>query len=207
MMKARWAQGENLPVSTVLGSSTLRRLAMNALILLVILVAAAAVSISAPRVLQPLKITACTPDAFEQNGETCPAGSSVDPDLDVQRPLTLAEVETISVAGRVKQTSDDDVSYSVSVSWISIDATRLGQPGSTFTALSTPLTWEANSDEPYLVDWHVPQEIVDLAKTLPEGSTLGRWRIVGTAIPVRDDKYSTYQWDSVKTFELVAGYE
>lgn len=192
-------------MTTPIVSSDLRRPAIPLMVIsvLAVLVAilaaigwARAFTAAQPRE-QPLLITACAPDDFAADG-FCDGDPPVDPGV-----LVLSPDLHIAVAGRTILTSDNDVAYSVRVSWVSVDS------GAEIPVVGpVPVTYEAGRNEPYgLVSpfvWAVPPQLVALVDGVPSGESLGAWRIVGFADPVDRDRFAPYQWDSVKTFELVA---
>ena len=150
---------------------------------------------TAPTLRQTLLVTACPPETFV--GDDCTTGAP-DP-----AEIVLTDNLVIPVAGRV--CNDETVSYDVTVRWVSVDTTT------EFTSIDVPVTYDQGCNPPYGVPdasfqgWSPPPEMLEAFAAEPAGTDLGRWRIVGTADPVRDDTYATYQWDSVKTFSLVKG--
>jgi len=150
---------------------------------------------TAPTLRQPLLITACPPETFV--GDDCTTGAPAPAVVELSEDLLLR------VAGRV--CSEETVAYQVAVSWVSVDTDAV------FDVIDVPVTYDAGCNPPYGVPgstfegWRAPPQLVELAASAAPGDDLGRWRIVGTATPVRGDTYATYQWDSVKTFGLVKG--
>ncbi|NNF68441.1 MAG: hypothetical protein HKN01_01605 [Acidimicrobiia bacterium] len=140
-------------------------------------------------------ITACHPEEIDPEVGDCEVGSTV-PDPDI---LIADETLAIPVAGRVTLDHDEGVPYQVTVAWESVeDSVR-------FPVIDVPITWEPEED-PYEVVWSLPDTLtafIDASNPEP-GESLGRWRIVGIAVPVDQDRFATHQWDSVRTFELVA---
>lgn len=130
-------------------------------------------------------ISACTPEDFEDG--VC--DEPVDPDT-----LVLDESLTIPVVGQVELLTDEEVPAVVTVSWVHVAS------DTEFEVLSTPITWDGTED-PYAIEWVPPSQLLS---ALDDGTAdLGQWRIVGRAEPVDTDRWVTYQWDSVKTFNLV----
>ncbi len=144
---------------------------------------------------QPLMISACPPETFL--GSDCTTGA---PDPSV---LALTDDLLIEVAGRV--CNEETVAYQVTVAWVAVDSDE------SFETVDAPVTYDMGCQPPYGVGrstfegWRPPAGLLEFAADEPPGADLGRWRIVGTARPVRGDTYATYQWDSVKTFVLVKG--
>jgi len=201
------AVGQPFRRSIGLEDPTLRRIAIGVfgiLMLLLLGFVGFLIGVAAHKEpIQPIRITACEPEVFDI-ADRCPAGSFVDPDgLSSQElDVVVSDQTKIPVAGRVINDHDEAIAYSISVSWVSLDATPLGQPGSTYVVLATAITWEPGPQEPYDIEWSIPAEILERSSDLLPGQFLGRWRIVGTATPVLSDKYSSYQWDSAKTFTM-----
>lgn len=148
---------------------------------------------------QPITIEACAPEEF--NGTRCPEGYKA-PFQDEDAVFELTEDLTFEVAGRVVNDSNEDIAYEVTVSWVAVedDGTRLAD----FPVIDVPVTWEAGRNEPYTIEWVPPQQLLATGAAAEPGTSLGRWRIVGDARPVDEDRYSRYVWTSVGTFELVA---
>lgn len=138
---------------------------------------------------QPVTITACAPEVYD---EGCPPGSSVDPDT-----LVLSEDLAISVTGDVCIT--ETAAYDVEVAWVAVESEAR------FLVLDAPVTWKEGCVQYPTQDWVPPAQLLALAEDLEPGADLGRWKVIGTAEPVRADKYSLYQWDSVSAFRLEVG--
>lgn len=140
---------------------------------------------------QPIRITSCAPAGFD--GEECADGATVDPDT-----LVLTAELSIEAVGTV--CADETAAYDpVTVDWVSLES------DARFRVLEFPVTWDEGCT-PYPVQtWVPPTQLLEMLDGVEPGTDLGRWRIVGTATPVRADKFSPYQWDSVDTFRLTAG--
>lgn len=150
---------------------------------------------------QPVTVEACDPADF--NGERC-ADGALPPLSQRGTVLTLTEDLEIPVAGRVLNEADTDIAYEVTVSWVAVDVNE--ELGAKFPLIDVPVTWEAGRNEPYELAWGPPTQLltlVDQADYEP-GESLGRWRIVGEAIPINNVRWLPYLWTSVGTFELVA---
>lgn len=139
---------------------------------------------------QPLTITACAPEDFIE--EQCTAGPPT------PGTVVLDEDLVIEVAGRVQVDSDRPVSYElIEVAWEAVESEVR------FPVISVPIEYEANRDEPYEIEWVAPPQLLALIENTPPGESLGRWRIVGKAIPASRD-LDVYVWDSVETFTMIA---
>lgn len=157
---------------------------------------------------QPLTITACSPTEFETNDQRCLDPGGVASPRPLQPFAAIGELE-IEVAGRIVNDLDVSVTYSLIVSWVSINGSVVTQPGDSFTALQTPVTLPANTDRPYTAEWSIPLDLLELFEPLPPGTDLGRWRIVGTATPINNliEDLVSVQWDSVRTFAMITPNE
>jgi len=152
---------------------------------------------------QPTRVTACEQaDYDEETG--CRFDAFVDPDRSGD-PVLLTPDFNVAVVGDVIQEAPVDIAYEVEVFWVALDPTPISSPGERFVVLSTPITWESDREAFYEVEWEMPTRLFERALTVQPGTDLGRWRLVGSAVPVRSDIYDTYQWDSVKTFRMVQG--
>lgn len=148
------------------------------------------------RIAQPLLVTACTPDSYE-----APAGRARGPaqveceSWFAARGDTWPASDPITVEGQVCNTGPVPVAYRVEVAWEAVDTLDRA------VVLSVPITYEVGCQEPYSFDFVFP---MDLSTGAFEGETLGRWRIVGRAVPVDQSRFSTYQWDAIETVEIIA---
>lgn len=144
---------------------------------------------------QPITITACATILFIEDG-SCDGDPPVQPG-----ELVLTPELEIPVSGRVMNAADEDIAYQVTVSWVALDS------DARITILDVPVTWEGGRNEPYNISWSPPPQLLQLLDGAEPGSDLGRWRIVGVATPVNRARWDVYQWDSIKTFTLIAPSE
>lgn len=143
---------------------------------------------------QPLSVTACTPDSYD-----APAGHDEGPPQDAcdswfadGTPAEWPAGEPISVAGQVCNSSDRTVAYQVTVAFESV-TTKARYP-----MIDTPISYEPGCQRAYRYDFEFPGTAWP-----PEDGTYGRWRLVGRAVPVDDDRFAELQWDAAKTVEFV----
>lgn len=188
----------------ILKDRTLRRLATTVAVLALMITVSVItlwVTYNAPRI-EGVTITACTPADYDKGFGTCPDGSKAKANHD---PEVFSEDLEVEVKGDVFLNKKlDAVSYGVNVSWFQIGDGPLGPPGLNFTVVDAPVTWGLPR-QPYEVVWSPPAEMIEAvqAANLEPGTSLGRWKIVGTATPVRPNEIALYQWDSVGGFELI----
>lgn len=147
----------------------------------------------------PLRITACLPEHFEDGD--CDGDPPIQPS---PPPLVLSDELGIDVAGRATLSWGSPVSYSsFEVAWESVESDRR------YLVVDDSLTFDAWQNSEYEATMSPPpQMLADLLPPgTPEGTSLGRWRIVGRATPTRPRQFADYQWDGVEAFDLVAGTE
>lgn len=146
---------------------------------------------------QPLVITACTLESY-----TTPAAGQRGPkQADCDAPYngpddTHPASEPIAVAGQVCNDGDRPVSYEVVVGWQSVDVA-----GFRVNQINVPITYEPGCNPPYRFEFVFPVELI--GDDVEPGGSLGRWRIVGLATPTDPAMFARYQWDVVKTVEIV----
>ena len=145
---------------------------------------------------QPLSITACDPATYD-----FPVGTERGPDQsDCVRVFTgrgdthLAS-DPIRVAGQVCLEGEDSVAYRVEVAFVPVLADQVR-----IIVLDVPITYDPGCQEPYDFAFEFPSSFF---AELPSGESLGDWRVVGTARPLRSG-YEPYVWDATSTVELVA---
>lgn len=157
----------------------------------------AAIVDDGPQRIQPVTVSACTPADWVED-QRCDA--AVDPDGPGAPGVVMAAGDGIGVAGQVC-VAEPDIPYVVEVELVGLD-NAVSYP----LINPVPITWTSPCEPPYGADepfeWVLPAEVFDGASP---GDDLGRWRIVGSAVPVDGDNVAPYQWDSVKTFRIIAG--
>lgn len=141
---------------------------------------------------QLLEYSVCTAEDFADD-QSCEGDPPVDPDV-----LVLSEDLAIDVAGEVKFSGDEAVTYQVQVFWVNTTG------GSRYTLIDVEITYDPDhADSSYAIPWVAPNQLLAIAERQPPCTDLGRWRIVGRASPIDNLSVSPYNWDSVETFGLV----
>ena len=142
---------------------------------------------------QPITITACTPESW-----TAPAINEQIRQADCTRPGdapndSMDASLPIPVTGQVCNDSELAVAHDVTVAFRGVD-----EMGAELRVLDVPVTWEPGC------------RVYDFAFFFPAaliigepGDSLGRWRLVGRAIPTLSDTYDQYQWDAMGTIEFL----
>ena len=147
---------------------------------------------------QPLTVSVCHPADFSTELGDCPPGAE-----QVGGGSVVLSEAVFPVAGRVSLDHDKQVAYNIRVEWIPIAG------GARFNAGVNVDVSYTNNQDPYGVirqfAWTPPPAMVASFADAEPGDSLGRWRIIGTATPVRADRFAPYVWDSVETFDLIAG--
>ena len=101
----------------------------------------------------------------------------------------------IEIAGQVCLDHDQPVAYTLTVAWESLTTDTRA------VVLQTPLTWDPGCAEPYSFPYEIPSF---LFTGTPPGGDIGRWRLVGRAVPVETTRFAPYQWDATGSVTLVA---
>lgn len=146
---------------------------------------------------QPLTITACTPESYD----TPAAGERGPAQADCEAPGartgdTHPASQPITVAGQVCNDGLRPVAYEIVVGWQSVDVAGLR-----VNQINVPITYEPGCQPAYEFDFTYPVELI--GDDVRPGESLGRWRIVGRATPADTTSFARYQWDVVKTIEIV----
>lgn len=164
------------------------------------LLATAAFVVAASRSIPPVAavdITACRPDSY---GPVPEVGVKGPKQSDCSRWFDTAgqrmqSSRSVEVAGQVCIDHDEPVAYEVQVAWEALESSARA------IVLETPLTWDPGCAEPYSFVYSFPDFLVANAE---QGESLGRWRLVGKAVPVDPARFSTYQWDATGSVEVMA---
>lgn len=153
-----------------------------------------------PPRLDPLTITACTPDSYQppernDDSEWLPGPDQTECDRPFADPGdTWPVTAPVPVAGQVCNSHSAGVAYTVRVDLVPVDRPELGS----FPLVSeVPITYPPGCQAPYEIEWEMPS----LLAGVDDG--LGRWRAVGVARPIDVDRFVPFQWDSFASVELV----
>lgn len=146
---------------------------------------------------QPLNVTACTPETYPPE---LTDGTVGPPQSDCRRwfdgnSAAWDGADPFLVTGQVCVDHDEPIAYDLEVAWESLTTQ------SRFVVIDTPLDWGPGCEDSYAFEYDVPRA---MAAQLPAGESLGRWRLVGRAVPVEQTRWATYQWDVTGSASLIA---
>ena len=142
---------------------------------------------------QALNITACTPETYFEGATQSDCAHPKAPPDDVHNVT-----DSIRVLGQVCNNSDEPIAYTVIVEWVSVET------AASFRVIDVPIVYDPGCQAAYDVEWTAPDPLREFLNANGDsGESLGQWRIIGQAIPEDPDSYKLYNWDSVKTFELI----